>query len=46
MVVRIQGGGDQYEVLVEIDGVRAGARPFPRAMEGTPVKGEQSGPKD
>lgn len=37
-VVRMEGHHDQYEVLVEIDGVRAGARAFPRALDGTSVK--------
>lgn len=36
--VRVEGRGTQYEVIVEVDGVRAGARAFPRAMHGTPVK--------
>jgi V8-like Glu-specific endopeptidase len=38
--VRIEspGGQDRYEVIVEIDGVHAGARAFPAAMQGTALK--------
>lgn len=44
-VVRMEGHSDQYEVLVEIDGVRAGVRAFPNAMKGTSVKRSKSGYK-
>lgn len=44
-VVRMEGHSDQYEVVVEIDGVRAGARAFPSAMNGTSVKRSKSGDK-
>lgn len=37
-VIRMEGHDDQYEVLVEIDGVRPGVRAVPHAMAGTAVK--------
>lgn len=45
-VVRLKaprGGGDRYEVVVEIDGVRAGARAFPPALEGTSLRRTRKG---
>ena len=42
---RLDGDGNRYEVIVEIDGVRAGARATPRAMQGTALKRARRGQK-
>jgi V8-like Glu-specific endopeptidase len=42
-VVRTKGRANQYEVIVEIDGVRAGARAFPPGLAGKAVKRARPG---
>lgn len=37
-----RGEGKQYEVIVEIDGVRVGGRAFPPGLKGTSVKRSRS----
>ena len=37
------GDADQYEVIIQVDGVRAGARAFPPPVEGTPVTRSKKG---
>lgn len=34
----VRGGSNRYEVIVEIDGVRAGVRAFPPGLRGTPLR--------
>ena len=44
-VVRVKtpDGGNRYEVIVDVDGVRAGARAFPPALGGTSIKRTRKG---